>query len=75
LTALVSNFANFSERALLSQKNQSVLETGALAIELHSYGRPDHVPLGVGQRKSLHDHHGRARHSRAGSFARVGRFW
>jgi hypothetical protein len=33
LIAMVSNFANFSERALIGQRNQSVLEIGALAID------------------------------------------
>jgi hypothetical protein len=34
---MVSNFANFSERALISQKNQSVLETGASAVNGNYY--------------------------------------
>ena len=34
-----------------SNPQPPVLETGALAIELHSYGRPDDVPLDVGRRK------------------------
>jgi hypothetical protein len=32
------NFAVFSECLLMRKENCSVLETGALAIELHSYG-------------------------------------
>jgi hypothetical protein len=37
LMLLGPNFAVFSEFLLIAKENCSVLETGALAIELHSY--------------------------------------
>jgi hypothetical protein len=37
------NFAAYSECLLMKKKNCSVLETGALAIELHSWGAPQRL--------------------------------
>ena len=47
----------FSEQALILQVNQPVLETGALAIELHSYAAPERLgpnfmPPGAGKCKA-----------------------
>jgi hypothetical protein len=52
LIVLAPKSANFSEQALIQQVNYSVLETGALAIELHSYAAV-HMPSDRAQSKAL----------------------
>jgi hypothetical protein len=51
LMSLRAKLRLISECFLKLLANHSVLETGALAIELHSYG-PDEMPVGGGQSKS-----------------------